>query len=263
MLFLAHTYILQNVLDKEGIKDYDLDIFIYNIIPDLLTIHPQIESRKTHEIKRFLEIPKLHPKAAYVMFHLLVDDLAHYGLLSPCIPDKFNPNSQGYSYIQGKPLVGSILEFHKTINKEITYNEAVYRSHLIVEMIYDLAIFDNMKNDRTIRLLAEAVTYTAGNMNEFISTINWLYGLKESEIREVMAKASSSLTIDKIHKIMNIEGRVRLYADKFGLQYRDDLCSAGIKNLFLRASDLLDDKNLFIRDTAEAIKKYGWTPPIK
>jgi hypothetical protein len=263
MLFLTHTYILQNVLYATGIDNYDLDVFVYNIVPDLLTIHPDIDSRQTHNIKRFLKIPVLHPKAAYVMFHLLVDDLAHYGLISPGIPDEFNPESQGYSYIKGKPLISSILDFQQKINEEISYNEAAYRSHLIVEMIYDLAILDQLNNNQSIKLLAEAISNTAENkMDEFIATISWLYDLSEAQIRDVMNKASRYLTIERMQKIMNIEGRIRLYADKFGLRRSDPLCFAGIKNLFLQARDLLDDKEIFLRDTAEAIKKYGWLPPI-
>jgi hypothetical protein len=263
VLFLTHTYILQNALDTAGIKNYDPDIFVYNIVPDLLTIHPDIDSKQTHKIKRFLQIPALHPKAAYVMFHLLVDDLAHYGLICPAIPDEFNPESQGYSYIKGKPLINSILDFHQTINKEISYNEAAYRSHLIVEMIYDLVILDQINQQQSIKLLAEAISNTAENkMDEFIATINWLYDLSEAQIRDVMNKAFRYLTIERMQQIMNIEGRIRLYADKFGLQRRDPLCFDGIKNLFLQAIDLLDDKEIFLKETGEAIKKYGWLPPI-
>ena len=57
MLILTHTYLLQKVLGEADIKTNDLDIYIYNIAPDLLTIHPDINSDKTHNIKRFAEIP--------------------------------------------------------------------------------------------------------------------------------------------------------------------------------------------------------------
>jgi hypothetical protein len=41
---LTHTYLLQKVLGAADIKSKDLDIYIYNIAPDLLTIHPDINS---------------------------------------------------------------------------------------------------------------------------------------------------------------------------------------------------------------------------
>jgi hypothetical protein len=246
-----------------NIKKDDLDIFVYNIVPDLLTIHPDIGSRQTHLIKRILQVPALYPKVAYIMLHLLVDDLAHYGFICSDIPGEFNPDSQGYSYIKGKPLINSIREFHNTIKKEITYDEAAYRSHLIIEMIYDLVILDQINHSRTIALLADAIHFTAENkMNEFIETINWLYEINKREIRDVMKKASHYLTAERMNKIMNIEGLIRLYAGKFGLSGSDPLYYSGIEKLFLQARDLLDSDDLFLKDTADAIKNYGWLPPV-
>lgn len=263
MLMLTHTYLLQNVLGTAGSKNYDLDIFVYNITPDLLPMNSDINPQQTHKIRRFSQIPPFYPKTAYTMFHLLVDDLAHYGEISPGIPAAFNPDSRGYSYIKGKPLINSILDFQKEINKEISYNEAVYRSHLIVEMIYDLVIIDNIKNYQTMELLAEAIFTTAEKkMDEFAAAINWLYGLDKRKIREVLRRACTDITYGNIQKIMNIEGRIHLYARRFGLDSDEQLYFAGIKNIFLQARELLDDHEIFLRETVEAVKKYGWRPPI-
>lgn len=263
MLMLTHTYLLQNVLGRAGIKNYDLDIFVYNIAPDLLPMNSDINSQQTHKIIRFSQISPFYPNASYVMFHLLVDDLAHYGEISPGIPDEFKPDSQGYSYIKGKPLINSILNFQKKINQEISYNEAAYRSHLIVEMIYDLVIIDNINNNQTIELLEEDVFTTAEKkMDEFAATINWLYGLDEGKIRGVLKRACSDITYENIRKIMNIEGRIRLYANRFGLSSDEQQYFVSIKNIFLQARELLDDNEIFLRETAEAVKKYGWLPPI-
>ncbi|OPY82430.1 MAG: hypothetical protein A4E71_03217 [Smithella sp. PtaU1.Bin162] len=263
MLMLTHTYFLQNFLDTLGVKKINPDVFVYNIVPDLLTIHPAITSRQTHKIKRLRRIPPLYPKAAYIMFHLLFDDLAHYGLICSGIPADFNPDSQGYSYIKGKALVRPIMEFQKKLNREVSYNEAVYRSHLVVEMIYDLAIMDQINNNQTIGLLAEAVLSTTENStDEFIATINWLYGLGEKEIREVLKRACSYVTKERLQKIMNIDGRIRLYADKFGLRNNEQLYCPDIKNIFLQARELLGDNEIFLREAAEAVKKHGWLPPV-
>ncbi len=263
MLMLTHTYILQNILGMSGIKNDNLDIFVYNIVPDLLTIHPNINSQQTHQTRRLLQIPPLYPKAAYIIFHLLVDDLAHYGEICPGIPEEFNPDSQGYAYTKGKPLINAILDFQKKVNKEISYNEAAYRSHLIVEMIYDLAIIDHINKNQTIELLTEAICITADEkIDEFAATINWLYGLGKKEVLEVMKRAQSYMTEEKIQSTMNIEGRIRLYAFKFGLPMNEQFYLAGIKKIFLQARELLDDNETFLRETAEAVKKYGWLPPI-
>lgn len=260
MLMLTHTYFLQNILGRAGIKNCDPDIFVYNIVPDLLTFHPNINSQQTHKIRRFAESPSLYPKAAYIMFHLLVDDLAHYGYISSGIPDDFKPDSRGYTYLKGKPLIDSILDFQEKVNKKITSDEAAYRSHLIVEMIYDLAIIDQIRENKTIELMADSVHFTArAKMHEFVSTVNWLYGFDKAEICEVMQRADSYITCERMQKAMNMEGRIRLYAYKFGLHY-DEQLNSGIKNIFLQAKELLDDNETFLRDTAEAVKKYGWTP---
>lgn len=260
---LTHTYILQDILEKAGIRHFDSDIFVYNIIPDLLTIHPAIKSQQTHSINRIQTIPPAYAKAAYIMFHLLIDDLAHYGMTCPDISDDFNPDSQGYSYLKGKPLIGSILDFHKGLNKEISYAEAAYRSHLIVEMIYDIAIIDRINTSQSIELLAEAIHCAAKDKkDEFVSIINWLYGIEERAIREVLEKSCSYITTEKMKKIMNIEGRIRLYAFKFDLQYDEQLFFKGMKNIFLQARELLDDNEIFLKDSLIAVKRHGWLPPV-
>lgn len=265
MLMLTHTYLLQKVLGSADIKNKDLDVYVYNIVPDLLTIHPQISSSKTHSIKRTLQIPADYPRSAYVMFHLLVDDLAHYGYICRDGKEEFDPDSQGYSYIKGKPLINSILELYNTIQKDISYNEAAYRSHLIIEMIYDLVILNQINSLKTVDLLVEAIDFTAKNkIDEFTATVNQLYDVGESKIKEVMKEASFYITKERMVNIMNIEGRIRLYADKFGLKSNNQLFFDGVKNLFLRAKDSLelDDDELFLRETTQTIKNYGWLPPL-
>ncbi len=265
MLMLTHTYLLQKVLETTDTKKNDLDIYVYNIVPDLLTIHPQISSAQTHKIKRSLDIPARYAKASYVIFHLLLDDLAHYGHICPECKKEFDPNSQGYSYLKGKPLIGSILELYNTIKKEISYNDAVYSSHLIIEMIYDLVILTHMNSIKTVDLLAEAINFTAKNkMEEFSATINWLYDdLGENEVKEVMKEAAFYITKERMERIMNIDGRVRLYTNKFGLKKDEKVLFDGVKKLFLQARELLDeDDELFLLESVQTINNYGWFPPL-
>jgi len=266
MLMLTHTYLLQKVLDAANLNNKDLDIYIYNIAPDLLTIHPDINSDKTHNIKRFLNTPAQYPQLSYVMFHLLVDDLSHHGYISLKQKEEFNPDSQGYCYIKGKPLIADILDMHKKIQNEISYNEAAYRSHLIIEMIYDLVILNQINSFKTISLLADAINYTVKNkLDEFASTISWLYEIKQNDIKDLMKEVCIYLTEERMERIMNIEGRIRLYSDKFGLKNKDELFNDCIRNLFLLAKNSLelDERELFLRQTAQTIIDYGWLPPVK
>ena len=91
------------------------------------------------------------------MFHLLVDDLAHYGNISLQCQEGFDPHSSGYTYVKGRPLIESIIELHNMIDKDISYNEAAYRSHLIIEMIYDLVILAHIHENESIELLEDAI----------------------------------------------------------------------------------------------------------
>jgi hypothetical protein len=110
----------------------------------------------------------------------------------------------------------------------------------------------------------EAIKYTAKNkMTEFIATINWLYGLEENEINEVMKSALVFITKESMEEIMNIEGRINLYQDKFGLKSNDRLFYDGLKDLFQRAMNLIDDDELFFMETAQVIKNYNTLPFLR
>jgi hypothetical protein len=133
-------------------------------------------------------------------------------------------------------------------------------------MIYDLVILNEINAFETISLLAEAINFTVNNnFEEFASTINWLYGVSEEDARTVLKNASLYLTKERMDRFMNIEGRIRLYSDKFGLKNKDKLFYECINNLFLLAKTSLeqDEKELFLSQAAKTIKDYGWLPPTK
>jgi len=258
---LTHTYFLQKFLAATDFRDIEPDVYVYNIIPDLLTIHPEISPDKTHNIKRSLQIPAQYSRSAYVMFHILVDDLSHYGYICSDGHKEFDPNSQGYSYLKGKYLINSILDLYRMIEKNISYKEAIYQSHLIIEMIYDLVILKQINSLKTIDLLVNSINFTVSNkMDEFVTTINWLYKFGEDEIKEVMKKASSYITKEGMEGIMNISGRINLYREKFGLKTNDQLFYDNVNNLFQYARDLIDDDESFLRETSQTIINYGWLP---
>jgi len=263
MFMLTHTYFLQKVLKRADLKDVEPDVYVYNIAPDLLAIHPQITPDKTHRLRRALQIPPRYSKSAYVIFHLLVDDLSHHGHI--CLDDlgEFNLNSQGYSYLKGRHLVDSILEVHRMIHKDISYADAVYQSHLIIEMIYDLVILKEIYSYKTIDLLVEAFNFTIENkMDEFIETIGWLYRFDKKEIEEVMKGALLFMTKEGMESLMNMKGRINLYRDKFGLESNERLFCDGLESLFHQAVNLIDDEELFFSETVEIIKNYNRLPFI-
>jgi len=257
---LTHTYLLQQIMHASNIKNSDPDIYIYNIAPDLLTIHPDINANQTHSIQRFIQAPPEHKRTAYLMFHLLVDDLAHYGNISLTCQEGFDPHSSGYTYLKGRHLIESIIELHNIIDKDISYNEAAYRSHLIIEMIYDLVILSHIHKNGSIQLLEDAIRFTLDRKgNEFCADITWLYGIDESHVREVLKNAVSYITKERLERIMNIEGRIRLFTDKFGLRNNNSIFADAIQTLFQDALNSIENED-FLQQTAATITNYGWFP---
>lgn len=260
MLMLTHTCLLQQIMDDCNLKHSDPDIYVYNIAPDLLTLHPDISANRTHSINRLIAVPPEHKRTAYIMFHLLVDDLAHYGNISLTYQEGFDPHSSGYTYLKGRHLIHPLMELHKIIGKDISYNEASYRSHLIIEMIYDLVILSHIQKNRSIELLEEAIHFTKNRKeHEFCSDIAWLYGIDSDSTREVLKNASSYITKDRLHHIMNIEGRIRLFIGKFGLKNDSAMFANAIYTLFQDALNSIENDD-FLQRTAATIRKSGWLP---
>lgn len=257
---LTHTYLLQQIVRESNIRHSDPDIYIYNIAPDLLTIHPEINSNQTHSIPRFIKPPPEHSRTSYIMFHLLVDDLAHYGNISLTPQAGFDPHSSGYTYLKGRHLIESIINLHKIIEREITYNEAAYRSHLIIEMIYDLVILAHIQKNRSIELLEDALHFTLNNKaNEFCNDIFWLYGIEKNNVLDVLKSAISYITRGRLERIMNIEGRIRLFTDKFGLRNDNPIFAEAIQTLFQDALSSIENED-FLQQTAATIRNHGWLP---
>jgi hypothetical protein len=62
---------------------------------------------------------------------------------------------------------------------------------------------------------------------------------------------------------MNIEGRINLYKDKFGLKSNELFFYDGLRNLFQQAIDLIDDDELFFLETMQIIKNYSGLPAFR
>jgi len=260
MLMLTHTYLLQQIIEALNIKNIDPDIYVYNIAPDLLTIHPDISAHQTHSIQRFIDAPPNHSRTAYVMFHLLVDDLAHFGKISMKCEEGFDPDSPGYTYVKGRAFVDTLINLHKMIDHEISYGEAAYQSHLMIEMIYDLVILQRIRAGKSIDVLAEALSYTRKKKeDEFCENMSWLYGVDQSAVRTVLARASSYLTIERMNDFMNIEGRIHLFSDKFGLKNQNETFRAAISSLFADALNSIENDE-FLQEIIDTVRNSGWHP---
>ena len=260
MLLLTHTWILKEFLGASQLCSEVLDLFAYNASPDLLPIHTQITADITHGVPRSCHIPPEYRKAAFAQFHLLVDDIAHHGRILEKPIRAFNPHSEGYTYIKGRPLMRPIADFHKSIGREINVNDAAYQAHMIFEMAFDLTLYRQMGNGDLIRLFCNALNHTVANsILEFSSSLGWLFSVKEETIREAIDWGKDACTFDRMTHFMNSEDRIGLYIDKFGLDREDKKIWEGVESLMTQGLDLVGDYEDFLPSTMEAIKDSGFT----
>ncbi len=258
MLMLTHTWILKEFLGAD-FRNH-LDLYIYNICPDLLPIHHGITPELTHGIPRIRQFPPEHRKAAFVLFHLLVDDIAHHGEINSEPVRSFNPDSRGYAYLRGQALIKPIIDFHHRIGMDITYGKAAYRAHMIIELAFDLRLNQDREQEYLLELLSEAVYHTAEKkMDELCATLDWLFGVESDKIRQALEKGLSTPVLDKMRRFLNIEGRIGFYIDRFGLDRKDDPTWAGARQILIRGMELVSDYNAFLYPTLDAIRNSGFS----
>jgi hypothetical protein len=264
MLMLTHTWLLKELIGVDHIIRDNLDIFAYNVSPDLLTIHPSITPKMTHRIPLSSRLPAQHRKAAFIQFHLLVDDMAHYGKIGEGADTgfDFNPNSNGYAYVKGRSLVQPIMNFYRDIGAEVSFSDAAYRSHIIIEMAFDLTV--NQKNGSLTALFSEALSYTVENkFSEFSKTLSWFFSIEQKTITEAIEKGIKLYTKDRMDSLMSLDGRVHLYAAKFHHDPDDNSIRNNIKNLFTKGMYLVADYEDFLHTTLKATEKSGFKPQFR
>ena len=71
--------------------------------------------------------------------------------------------------------------------------------------------------------------------------------------------AVSYITGERLRRIMNIEGRIRLFTDKFGLRNNNEMFAEAIAALFQDALDSIENDD-FLLETASTIRSCGWLP---
>ncbi|MDI9570030.1 MAG: hypothetical protein QM278_04740 [Pseudomonadota bacterium] len=263
MLILTHTRLLDRYLEgKVRGGDY-LDLFIYNICPDLLPLHKGITAWETHGISRFAPLPHEHRKNAFVQFHLMVDDLSHHGTIPVEPIREFNPDSQGYTYLKGKPLVAPIQDIYEYQGAPIPHAQAAYRSHMAIEMTFDLAMHDaeGEEGERMIALICDAMRFTVTEkLAEFSADIAWLYGLSPATVAETMEAGAAFYNPERIRRFMTLEGRVQLFAGKFGISREDDRALDMLTEVMKRGMELVRDYDDFMAPALAAIRGAGFDP---
>ncbi|MCG6533716.1 MAG: hypothetical protein L7F78_03295 [Syntrophales bacterium LBB04] len=264
MLLITHTWILKEFLGSSAISHPTLGLYAYNASPDLLPIHKEITAELTHGIPRFCSLPVNCEKAAFAQFHLLVDDIAHHGRIERIPVQRFNPYSEGYTYVMGRSLIEPLTDLYRNIGRQINYNELAYQSHMIIEMAFDMALYRRSGNEDLLRLFADALNFTIDHkISEFSQTLGWLYGISDQTIRESIDWGKDACTLERMHRFMSEEGRIGLFMDKFGLDRNNPYVWSTLEELMEQGLYLVKDYEAFLQPTLTAILKAGFVNPLQ
>jgi len=265
MLMMTHTWLLMNYPGGEELIRNHPDLLIYNICPDLLPIHKDITAEITHGIPRCRTLPTKYRKNSCVYFHLMVDDISHHGSIAKQPVMEFNPDSSGYTYLKGKPLVQPLLDIYEAQGTPIPYAQAAYRSHMIIEMTFDLALHLEQfgESDKLLILLCDAMSYTLKEkLDEFSENIAWLYGIPVETAAEALRAGAAVYTLNRIRRFMTLEGRIQLFANKYGISRDDGQSVAGLADIMNQGMELVRDYRDFMAPTLAAIRRVGFDPDL-
>ena len=263
MLMLTHAWLLAHFLGDARFEEENRDLFIYNVCPDFLPIHPNFTSDITHSVSRFRLLPAPHRKAAFIHYHLMVDDISHHGLIHRIPVREFNPDSLGYTYVKGRPLIPPLMDLYKRQGQPIDLSVAAYRSHMIIEMAFDLALYRGAGEEsrELIAVMCDAMQMIMQErLDDFAATVAWTYGTAKGDVEEATRKCAAIYTPDRMNRFMNIEGRVKLFANKFGLDPSDDESLSALRDIMLEGLTLVRGYAEFLNPTLDAIQKAGFKP---
>ena len=265
MLMMTHTWLLMNYPGGEEFVRNHPDLLIYNICPDLLPIHKDITAEITHGIPRRCTLPAKYQKNAFVHFHLMVDDISHHGSITSQPIMEFNPDSRGYTYLKGRPLVQPLLDIYENQGTPISNADAAYRSHMIIEMTFDLALhLEHLEEgEKLLALLNDAMIYTATEkVAEFSENIAWLYGIPGESVEEALREGAAVYTLNRIRRFMTLEGRIQLFANKYGISRDGGEAIAGLTDVMNQGMELVKDYVDFLEPTLAAIRRVGFNPDL-
>lgn len=263
MLMLTHAWLLAHFLGDARLDEENLDLFIYNVCPDFLPIHRNFTSDFTHSVSRFRELPDLYGKAAFMHFHLMVDDVSHHGQIARIPVREFNPDSKGYTYIKGRPLIKPLMDLYERQGRPIDSAVAAYRSHMIIEMAFDLALFQGAGEEsrELIGIMCDAMeTVMAKRLDDFSRTVAWIYGTAPGDVEAATRQCASIYTPERMNRFMNIDARVKLFGGKFNIDPADAESLSLLRDIMLEGMTLVRDYEDFLNPTLDAVRKAGFKP---
>jgi hypothetical protein len=256
MLLNTHTWILREYAGVSLCRD-NLDVLLYNVMPDILPIHRDITPEMTHRMERLMVVPAVHARARFIQFHLLVDDVSHHGHITRRGHERFENACDGYAYRKGASLVPAMVGLHGNQGITLSLEEALYRSHLIIEMAVDLVVYKRCPE--IVDLFSEAVEVTLENhLGGLVETLGWAYSMPEALVRDAVLQGMAAYRNEILKRSVSLEGRTDLFLLKFYGGAQDETVRAGIRDLLQMGIECVVDSEDFLSTTLQEISRAGF-----
>jgi hypothetical protein len=259
LLTNVHNWILREILRRKK-KNYSLDIFLYNIAPDALPLHKDISPEFTHNLNLTEELLKKYPKLIYVQYHILVDNIGHYGDIFPSNCKK------GYAYIKGEKIIENVKNFYKEFGENFDKEIISYLAHTVVEIALDFKI---SKDDPTIsELFFKIQTEISQNeFEEYVEAISALYKIDREIVREARKEPFKFYGKIESSEDFFLTKRTKLILRKTKKEFTEENISSA-KNLVEEATKYLNDYKLFLEDAVFKLENFYsfssiTTPPVE
>jgi len=228
------------------------NIFACNVSPDFLPSHPDITAAMTHQIPRFTHVPVHHRKAHYVQFHLLVDDFSHHGRIYEEAVREFNADAQGYAYAAGRSLVEPIMEYCRMRSIAMEYHDAVYFSHMIIELSVDIYLRRSDEGEELVALFRQGIDQASTDcFREFTEILSWLFaGVNADMIRYSLRQVTKFYGSDHLILFADAHDRIQYYTLRLGgIKAADDKRSyEGMRLLVEKGLTLIGDPREYLRE---------------
>ncbi|NPV03337.1 MAG: hypothetical protein HPY67_01175 [Syntrophaceae bacterium] len=257
MLLNTHTWLLREYAGTRLGPD-NLDILVYNVMPDILPIHRAITPEMTHRMERLHPMPPGRERARFIQFHLLVDDLSHHGHITHRGHDRSENESGGYAFLKGAALAEDMLGMHRRLGRPIDRDEALYRSHLVIEMAVDLVIY--RRNPGIVDLFSRAVESTLENgVATVVDTLAWAYAISGGLARDALLQGLAAYRQEILRRSVSLEGRIDLFLWKFYRGEAGDSVRQGVRDLLEKGIESVADHENFLSATLREIAASGFS----
>lgn len=228
------------------------DIFAYNVSPDFLPSHPDITAAVTHQIPRFTHVSDQYRKAHYVQLHLLIDDFSHHGRICEEAVRTFDADAQGYAYAVGHSLVEPIMEYCKARSIAMEYHDAIYFSHMIIELSVDICLRRSDEGKELVALFRQGIDQVSTDcFQEFTGILSWLFaGVNADITRYSLRQVTKFYKSDHLILFADAHDRIQYYAQRLSeTKVTNDRRSyEGMRTIVEKGLALIGDPKEYLRE---------------